>query len=236
MRKIEANQELTYRLKVTTEKTKKSKTIKEVWERVFTVCYIGNYKNYHRFQLLTLKLNYTSSVPMPYVYFQKRMATVFDTLSILVNTKGEVVKINNIDALIHKAEQVIEELSMDHSGAYFDQYAIEFKAFLNNSVELRAFLTQDALFGLLFEKAVWNNQILLPLSKDHKQAEEFTEERKVIAIDRFEKSEQESRENEQVGTNTFKGKACVKKHWLCEVSLEHREEFLITEYNLLWIG
>jgi len=218
---LEQRKVVTYRHTVNSQSVKNAKLIEEVWERIFNVYYIGRYKGNYRFQILTLKLNYSSSVPMPYVYFQKRMASVFDTLSILVSSEGEIKQINNLENVIAKAEKVIKELSVDHRGSYFEVKTAHFMHTLNNLTSLIEYLNQYNMFGLLFHKDVWNKNVLINSLKENVNR---SEEDKWEVLDI-------SKEDEM-----YNGKVYYKGDDFYEVNVEHTEKQLITKYNLLWIG
>lgn len=225
----------TYRLLVQTQTSVKNKMIEEKWERHFKICYIGDYKGNHRFQILTLKLDYNSSVPMPDVYFQKRIASVFNILSVQVSSEGEIKQINNLDFLFDKAEELIKELRIDHKGGYFEEYLTQFSDFLHDQEQVINYLIQDNMFGLLFHEEIWSKNILYPSNEEEFQ-ESLSEQWTVVEIGGRDTYKEESISPCQSAEISYKGKAYFKKNRLYELHIESKEKSLITEYNMLWIG
>lgn len=223
-----------YRLKESTSTLVNGKEVVVQWERTFKICYIGFYKGYHRVQLLTISLNHDSNVAKPHVYFQRRIASIFNVLNLSLTKEGNIAKIRNLIELCQRAKLVQEELSIDHQGWYIDTYFKELLMFLSNPEKAITYLELYSMFGLILHQVLCNKEEITTSVEYFRNDENAVIEQWAIGINDV--LEVTSVENIIIEGGTYAGYDKYRKEVLEEVYLVFHKESSVTKYNLLWIG
>ena len=117
--------------------------------RTAEVYHLGNEKEYFKYHLLVVDFNF-SNEDNAMGKFIKQISYLFDELEISVDQHGNIVRIDNLNFLRVRWMEIATKLSENHQGDFMDNYFRQIGSLLENENQLIDFLSEDHMFGLLF--------------------------------------------------------------------------------------
>ncbi|MGH1515985.1 hypothetical protein [Chryseobacterium sp. JK1] len=117
--------------------------------RTTEVYHLGNEKEYFKYHVLVVDFNFSND-DNSMGKLLKQISYLFDELEVSVDQHGNIVKIDNLNALRLRWIATVTKLSENHEGDAINQYFSQISSLLEDENKLIDFLSKDHMFGLLF--------------------------------------------------------------------------------------